>query len=66
VISVKQYDNEFEIERHLAVRDYLQSRNEDAIEYGKLKEGLPRQFPKDIEGYGMVNLILYRTWNEER
>lgn len=50
-IHIFQYDNEYEIKRHLAVRDYLISHTEDMIEYGKLKERLAQQFPKDIEGY---------------
>ncbi|WP_431802402.1 GrpB family protein [Halobacillus andaensis] len=50
-VHIFQYDNNFEIERHLAVRDYLRSHKEDAIEYGRLKEQLAQQFPKNIEGY---------------
>lgn len=50
-IHAFQYDNEFEIERHLAVRDYLISHREDMMTYGKLKERLANQFPNDIEGY---------------
>ncbi|MCM3654342.1 GrpB family protein [Metabacillus litoralis] len=50
-IHIFQYDNDFEIERHLAVRDYLKSHKEDVMEYGKLKEQLAHEFPKDIDGY---------------
>lgn len=50
-IHMFQWDNDFQIERHLAVRDYLRSHENDAIEYGKLKERLAGEFPKDIEGY---------------
>ncbi|MFJ5763666.1 GrpB family protein [Neobacillus sp. NPDC093182] len=50
-IHIFQFDNAFEIERHLAVRDYLKSHKKDVIEYGKLKEQLANEFPKDIEGY---------------
>lgn len=50
-IHMFQYDNNFEIERHLAVRDYLKSHKEDVIEYGKLKERLAYEFPKNIEEY---------------
>ncbi|WP_317851465.1 GrpB family protein [Neobacillus bataviensis] len=50
-IHIFQFDNDFEIERHLAVRDYLKSHKKDVIEYGKLKEQLANEFPKDIEGY---------------
>ncbi|MFF2448285.1 GrpB family protein [Neobacillus sp. NPDC058068] len=50
-IHIFQFDNGIEIERHLAVRDYLILHKKDAIEYGKLKELLANEFPKDIEGY---------------
>lgn len=50
-IHIFQFDNVLEIERHLAVRDYLKTHKEDVIEYGKLKELLANEFPKDIEGY---------------
>lgn len=50
-IHIFQYDNALEIERHLAVRDYLKSHKEAVIEYGNLKARLAQQFPKDIEGY---------------
>ena len=50
-IHMFQYDNDFEIKRHLAVRDYLNFHKEDVIEYGKLKERLANEFPKNIEGY---------------
>ncbi|WP_018392588.1 GrpB family protein [Bacillus sp. 37MA] len=50
-IHIFQFDNEFEIERHLAVREYLISHKDEAIKYGELKERLAVEFPKDIEGY---------------
>ncbi|MEB7463563.1 GrpB family protein [Staphylococcus succinus] len=50
-IHIFQGDNITEIERHLAVRDYLKSHKETADEYGELKAQLALQFPKDIEGY---------------
>ncbi len=40
-----------ELERHLAFRDFMISHPENARAYGKLKEGLAKEFPKDIEGY---------------
>lgn len=46
-----QIDNDYEINRHLAVRDYLREHPEYAFQYGKLKEQLATQFPKDIYGY---------------
>jgi len=50
-IHIFQFDNEVDIERHLAVRDYLISHTDEAIKYGQLKERLAKEFPKDIEGY---------------
>ena len=40
-----------ELERHLAFRDYMISHPENARAYGRLKEGLAREFPTDIEAY---------------
>lgn len=40
-----------DIQRHLAVRDYLRAHREAAEEYGRLKAGLAKKFPYDIEGY---------------
>ena len=39
------------IERHLAVRDYLRTHPEAARQYGALKTALAARFPYDIEGY---------------
>lgn len=39
------------IERHLAVRDYLRTHPEDAYEYGELKQELANRYPLDIEAY---------------
>ena len=39
------------IERHLAVRDYLRKHVEVAERYGALKKRLAQKFPLDIEGY---------------
>lgn len=50
-VHIYQFDNELEIERHLAVRDYLRTHRKEAIEYGALKGRLADQFSKDIEGY---------------
>ncbi|SKB02502.1 GrpB domain, predicted nucleotidyltransferase, UPF0157 family [Sporosarcina newyorkensis] len=50
-LHILQADNFTQIERHLAVRDYLNSHKGTAEEYGDIKERLARQFPKDIEGY---------------
>jgi len=40
-----------DIERHLAVRDYLRANPEVAEEYGALKSRLARKYPYDIEAY---------------
>ncbi|NMM51766.1 GrpB family protein [Paenibacillus aquistagni] len=50
-LHVFQFDNTYEIERHLAVRDYLRTHQEDMIAYGDLKEQLAALHPADIEGY---------------
>ena len=40
-----------QIERHLALRDYLRAHPQDAAVYGRLKRQLAQQFPWDIESY---------------
>lgn len=50
-VHVYQLDNRTEIERHLALRDYLREHKDAAEEYGRLKEELARRFPDDIEAY---------------
>lgn len=50
-IHMFQFNNREEIDRHLAVRDYLRTHPEAARQYGDLKEQLAKQFPKDIEAY---------------
>lgn len=44
-------DNKGDINRHLAVRDYLRTHSVEVKKYGNLKETLAKQFPKDIEAY---------------
>jgi GrpB-like predicted nucleotidyltransferase (UPF0157 family) len=43
--------NSNDIERHLAVRDYLRTHPENAFDYGELKSRLAAMFPSDIEAY---------------
>lgn len=43
--------NEYDISRHLAVRDYLRRHADKAKEYGRLKEELAKKYPFNIEGY---------------
>lgn len=50
-VHVFQMDNKDDINRHLAVRDFLQIHSEEAERYGNLKEKLAKQFPSDIDSY---------------
>ncbi|MDF2680450.1 MAG: hypothetical protein K0R47_1640 [Brevibacillus sp.] len=50
-VHVFQGDNKEDINRHLAVRDYLRTHPDDANRYGDLKESLAKQFSRDIEAY---------------
>lgn len=48
IFSVK---SEYDIERHLAVRDYLRSHPAVCEQYSGLKKELANKYPYDIEGY---------------
>lgn len=50
-IHVFQEDNQYDIARHLAVRDYLRVHPEKSKLYGDLKKKLAVAFPEDIESY---------------
>ena len=50
-IHVFEESNQREIERRLAVRDYLRCHKKVAEEYGQLKKELAERFPYDIDGY---------------
>ncbi|MFD2170463.1 GrpB family protein [Tumebacillus lipolyticus] len=50
-VHVFQAGNAEDIDRHLAVRDYLRAHADVAKQYGDLKESLAKQFPQDIEAY---------------
>lgn len=50
-VHIFQETDRINIERHLAVRDFLRAHGEIARQYGALKETLARQYPYDIEGY---------------
>ncbi|OZQ73537.1 GrpB family protein [Paenibacillus odorifer] len=50
-VHVFQMDNKIDIDRHLAVRDYLRSHPETVKQYGDLKDTLAKQFPEDIAAY---------------
>ncbi len=50
-IHIFGQENTGEIERHLAVRDYLRSHKQEADRYGQLKKQLAALYPYDIDGY---------------
>lgn len=50
-IHVFQIDNNKDINRHLAFRDYLRTHVKAANQYGNLKAKLAKSFPNDIESY---------------
>ena len=50
-IHIFESTNQYDIKRHLAVRDYLRNHPDVAQAYGLLKQQLALQYPFDIEGY---------------
>lgn len=48
IFSEKSIDD---IERHLAVRDYLRTHRDVCDKYAELKKELARKYPYDIDGY---------------
>ena len=50
-VHVHALDSDQEIERHIAVRDYLRAHPDAAREYGELKAQLAKQFPDDRFAY---------------
>jgi len=50
-IHIFQITDRENVERHLAVRDYLREHSEDAAAYGELKSELAQKYPRDIEAY---------------
>lgn len=50
-IHIFEEENSTDIERHLAVRDYLRAHQDTADEYGELKAKLAQQFPNDSGAY---------------
>lgn len=52
-IHIFDISNKKDIERHLAVRDFLRVNNEIAKEYGILKQKLAALYPYDIDRYCM-------------
>ncbi|WP_325167372.1 GrpB family protein [Staphylococcus xylosus] len=50
-MHIFQQDKIYEINRHIAVRDYLRKHDVIAREYENLKEQLAQQFPDDRQSY---------------
>jgi GrpB-like predicted nucleotidyltransferase (UPF0157 family) len=50
-IHIFEISNSRDIDRHLAVRDYLRAHPQDAYEYGQLKSKLAALYPFDIKAY---------------
>ena len=50
-IHIFEQSNHKDINRHIAVRDFLRTHPDIALEYGELKMELANRFPEDIEGY---------------
>lgn len=50
-IHIFQMEDDTNILRHLAFRDYLRSHRDVAMEYAELKKDLAARFPYDIDGY---------------
>lgn len=50
-IHIFQMEDDTNILRHLAFRDYLRSHRDVAMEYAALKKDLAARFPYDMDGY---------------
>lgn len=50
-IHAFQFDNLYEIERHLAVRDFLRTHPTERKVYAAIKIAAAEKYPRDIEGY---------------
>lgn len=50
-IHIFSPDNQPDIDRHLALRDFLRTHKEAAKDYGDLKSALASRFPYDNDGY---------------
>ncbi|EXG83688.1 hypothetical protein K413DRAFT_0377 [Clostridium sp. ASBs410] len=61
-IHIFEESNTKDINRHLAVRDYLRNHTEVAAEYGRLKAELAKKYPYDIGSYcnGKDNFV--KNW----
>ena len=50
-IHIFEQSNQTDIQRHIAVRDYLNAHSDTAAEYAALKKKLAAEFPFDNDGY---------------
>lgn len=50
-IHIFEQSNQTDIQRHIAVRDYLNAHSDTAAEYAALKKQLAAEFPFDNDGY---------------
>ena len=50
-VHIFEQSNRKDIDRHIAVRDFLRAHPDIALEYGELKMKQAYRFPEDIEGY---------------
>lgn len=50
-IHIFRCDDWKQIDRHLAVRDYLRTHDDECRRYSSLKKELAKRFPYDIDGY---------------
>jgi GrpB-like predicted nucleotidyltransferase (UPF0157 family) len=50
-VQVFQKDDHCNINRHLAVKEFLKSHPIEAVRYGELKESLAKKFPADMISY---------------
>ena len=50
-IHIFAEDNTDDIQRHLAVRDYLRTHRDVCEKYAALKRALAKEYPYDIDGY---------------
>ena len=57
--------NEYEINRHIAFRDYLIDHQDKAKAYGDLKEDLAVKYPFNIEGYIVGKHELVQRFTDE-
>ena len=65
-VHVFQVDNKEDIHRHLAVRDYLRTHDEEMKKYGALKKTLPNNSRRTLKLIWTVKTRLFKSWNEKR